>query len=302
MTAEAFNRASGKKERAGTLATAIRRERPDLKRKNFMKPEYGNRSHVLIAGGEVFKGPRSEGLIAELDREYETLKRLQGQGLLVPELTCQGIKSVFFGMKQAEGIPLERIWTDLLPQQCDALAKDIGVFIAGMDKAFSSVVTHTAPEEGYNVDPSYLMKKMDTAAMRKNLGADYEFCRAEAAAYYKRLENRRVIACHTDLHPENLLVDAQTKKLTCVTDFGAVSHNLSEDALASMIGWTKPDFQEKVWSEYARLRADVVDPREFHAARLVSLIRGMDDKPGRQAQETLKFAVSGLKRMAAPPC
>ena len=144
MVMEVFSRAA---KRQGDLdehgfAEAILRERPDLRGQRPFAPGQGAYGHVIFLGGEVFKGPQSlrsktyAEVISGIDEEIAVLQLLRGRGLPVPEITCVGRESVFFGMTRLPGQTLggdfERMYSDAEKR---LLAQDIIGFVVDMANA-----------------------------------------------------------------------------------------------------------------------------------------------------------------------
>ena len=160
---KAFARAVAKRKETSPidLVEAVLHERPDLRGKTGYPTGQGTEAHTVFIGGEFFKAPQdliydeksgrliydAETAIAAFDKEIEFLQQLQGKGLPVPEITCVGKESVFYGMTSVKGVPLgkdfERIYS---AEEQRLLARDIISFVVDMANALpqknSAFITH----------------------------------------------------------------------------------------------------------------------------------------------------------------
>lgn len=114
------------------LLEAIYEERPDLKGQPVLFPSQGKLGFTVIIGDEVFKGPNSERTAGNFDVESDILQELMGKGLPVPEITCVGKKSIFYGMTRMEGVPLRPLEHSMPPEELQRIAEDVADFMIRM--------------------------------------------------------------------------------------------------------------------------------------------------------------------------
>lgn len=132
---KAFSRAAERPELSDCdFLEAILRERPDLKGKPAYFPAQGQFGFSIFIGNEVFKGPRAN-VARWFDNESDMLQLLQGRGLPVPEVTCVGKESYFYGMTRMPGVTLETELPHMTFGQKQALAEEVSDFMIKMARA-----------------------------------------------------------------------------------------------------------------------------------------------------------------------
>jgi len=116
---------------------AILRERPDLKGQAISTPEQGLNGNTVFIGNEVFKGPANKWARDGFDRERRIMEKLQGKGLPVPKITCEGKDTLFFGMTHTPGEVLgEHFASRLSLEEQRNLAREVINVVIEMAKAF----------------------------------------------------------------------------------------------------------------------------------------------------------------------
>ena len=191
---KAFVRSGAKS--AGTssndLLEAILCERQDLrekmKRGELMAfvPAYGNTAHTVIIGdknrnnAEIFKAPRIEdSVFYSFYEEADWFEKLRKAGQPVPEVTCRGKQSLFFGMKYVPGVPLVSVLDEMTKKELETLSTDIVNFIIGMANCEpkNNLVPHHKDLQETNilVDPvsKKLMVVLDFGLVKGERGVEY---------------------------------------------------------------------------------------------------------------------------------
>ncbi len=135
-----FSRAAAKpvKWSGNDFAGAVLRERDDLAAETVYLPEQGGCAHAILIGKEFFKGPQSLRDLENFDREADVLQALEGKGLPVPEVTCRGKDTVFYGMTRMPGVELDQISHALSAEEMRILAEDIAGFVIALALALPS--------------------------------------------------------------------------------------------------------------------------------------------------------------------
>lgn len=298
---QAFARAVAKNGDVSSqsLIDAIVAERPDLQGQTFYSPHYGNTAHTLIVGDEVFKGPRLLSHMASFEREISYMERLKGKSLPVPELTCVGRNAYFYGMTRLQGVVMSEAMQDMTSRQEDLFAADFGAAVANIALALSDgeEVRASSSSSVRDNDEKYL----NNPRIASRLGEDAGTARRLVADYYDRMKERKLVACHADLHKENVLMDPKTRRLTGIIDFSTVSHRLDEEAFSFIGSALSKTAREKMWLSYVAAKPDV-NPREFFMAEFLYNLRGMyrEREPGGYA-ERARECIGRLKALDDMP-
>jgi len=232
----AFLRAAKKDDGSSGISflEAILRERKDLRRKirrgelTVVFPERGS-ANVVIIGDEVFKGPKSEWNIWQVDLECRLLQHMKGLGLPFPEVTCVGKKSVFFGMKKIPGAVFGGRVNDMNPAELRDLAREMAGAVIGMAKAFTdeqATEVFDIPQKLPRLEE--FQEVIHDLDVRAALGAALPDCERLMREYIDAFSTKKPVVMNTDMNPGNAFMDEQTKKLTGLIDLGYVKFCIPE--------------------------------------------------------------------------
>ena len=302
---------------------------------NFSKPmvyfpEQGMCARTLIIGDEVFKAQRNDNpefdglrkrnsdkkfkqMDLQMDLESNILRHLKNSGLPVPELTCEGKETVFFGMTRMKGVKLDYALIDkMTDQEKRQLAKDIAGFISGFEKA---ILPQDAKLLGFRDDaltasetkPEELKRALVDPDVVKALGDDMKFCRDMQKAFEKRYEeeyrNIPQVASHGDLHFGNILYDLEAKEMSAVIDFGLVGFRRPEGNFIRFSQECKDDFTSMICEEYSKESDNKVtlkDVRVSEVASLMGFLSHMLEVGNEKGVQHAKKRISELKKSLAP--
>lgn len=301
---QAFARAGEKKEGVSALSVidAIIEERPDLKDRTFYAPSSGGACLTFIVGDEVFKAPRQGGMNLTLfEKEIANMERLRGRGIAAPELTCVGQKTYFYGMKRIPGIVMSEAMRSMTEEQKEKLAEDIGRTIADVANVFDSPDIKTAGKAGFTDRSAEIAGYLENPRTAKRFGSGLDFARRQVADYYARMQGRKFIGYHADLHEDNILVNAKTKRLSAFIDFGSVHYTIAEDAVTRIAFSFTPAAREKMWLAYAS--ASGADKRDYYASNLVHEIDLMlrDRSFSGELTAQARHCLAALEKLETPP-
>lgn len=129
---DAFAQAGAARRHFRALVKEILDLRPDLANEMVYFPEQGGLAYTVFIGDEVFKAPLSAPDFL-FSQEAANIKRLQGRGLPIPQVTCTGRD--FYGMTRLPGVTLRSVEGKLSQAQREAVAGEIVDFIHGVAQA-----------------------------------------------------------------------------------------------------------------------------------------------------------------------
>lgn len=300
MLTQVFNKAGEVvAEGAFALEQAIGRERPDVNGLLEFMPDQGKLGFVLHCEDEVFKGPRRRDQVMFVQQECRILKHLEGKGLSVPVVTTVGKHAVFFGMLKVPGLSLQRGWLESMTfADRDALAADLAQFMADFNRAFTDEDEKNVLHVRLKVTPEAdkVLACIKDSRVQSLLGDNLEDCCRHVEKFLEDLPKKPRVLMHHDLNPGNIMVDADTNKLTAVIDFGYVTRGIPECALmAPRFGMPAP-FVEKLCEEYSNRSGNKVEYKDvlrFHAVVALVALSGAVNTGNENDIVSLKRDISG---------
>ena len=287
----------------------------------------GKCSYTIITEGEVFKAPRVDnipdnefkaayiqGRVEEFWIEGRVLRHLRGKVLPVPvpELTCEGEKTVFIGMTRMKGVTFDPAVIDQMTErEKRQLAKDIAGFVAGFEKAISPQDAKLLGFRGdaltaWEMKPEEVQRALDNPDVVKVLGNDVDFCRDMQAAFAERYEEYRhvpQVAGHRDLNFGNMLFDPETNRLSAVIDFGGAGFCRPEWNFLAFSQHCKDDFTSMICEEYLKESGNKITPRDIHVSECVRsvIVLSQTLESGNEKEvQYEKEHISELKKSLAP--
>lgn len=214
------------------LIAAIRKERPDLKRKQFYQAANGNSCLTLMAGNEIFKSGKWSYWEDSIEIEGIILPMLENYSLPVPKITIVGKEYQFLGMTRMPGVTLSTVFNQLTQPERMDLAKDIAHFKQGLEEAdfYEKLEDLDAMEKRTSSGRSFCYnakKTLDFPGVKEILEKSelYE----DLTHYLEGLAERDPVIIHGDLHNKNILVDPKTKKLSGIVDFGSIHATITPE-------------------------------------------------------------------------
>jgi aminoglycoside phosphotransferase (APT) family kinase protein len=223
-----------KKYDAATVAGVLHLEIPDLKVSSITIIETGW-DHLVAAvsveaseqsktrsrkvnGDWIFRFPRTEGSIANLEREKRLLEYLKNHITLpIPQYHYSGTNTAFVGYRKIPGIHLDQqIYAGLDPAVRHALANTFALFFTQLHRAVS---IKQALEWGY----TYIIRPLEEieSNLLGSLPRDVSIMVQEAIAHTRtELSNEKnLVFCHQDVNGDNAAFDPATKQITGIFDF-----------------------------------------------------------------------------------
>jgi aminoglycoside phosphotransferase (APT) family kinase protein len=233
---------------AAAVSEVLHREIPDLKISSITIIETGWDHLVAEINGEwIFRFPRTEGSIANMEREKRLLEYLKNHITLpIPHYQYFGTNTAFVGYRKIPGIHLDpQIYAGLNPAIRRSVAETVALFLTELRHAVSKA---QALQWGYG----YIIRPISEieSSLLGTLPADIATMTQQAIAQAKKdlTTEQNLVFCHQDVNGDNTAFNPVTGQITGVFDFS--------DAGVGPYSW---DFAElfNIDAELARLTAEI---------------------------------------------
>jgi len=228
---------------AAAVSETLNREIPDLKISSITIIETGW-DHLVAEVNEawIFRFPRTEGSIANLEREKRLLEYLKNHITLpIPHYHYVGTATAFVGYRKIPGIHVDQqIYASLNPAVRRTIAETLATFLTELHRAVSkeqalqwgytyivrpleeieSNLIGTLPsdirlrENRYGVITPQLLKE------RRRIAKMIQQAIAQARKDLSKEKN--LVFCHQDVNGDNTAFDPATGRITGVFDFSDV--------------------------------------------------------------------------------
>lgn len=193
-------------------------ERPA--RRSFSEDGSETRSRK-VNGDWIFRFPRTEDSIANLEREKRLLEYLKNHITLpIPQYHYSGTNTAFVGYHKIPGIHLnQEMYATLEPTARHALANTFAQFFTELHRAVNT-------EQALNWGYSYIMRPFDEieSQLLSSLPTDVATMVEEAITHARKELNdkQHLVFCHQDVNGDNSAFDPVTKHIAGVFDFSDV--------------------------------------------------------------------------------
>lgn len=203
-----------------TIRAVLETQVPDLKVHTIEMISWGYNNLVAdVNDAWIFRFPRREGKVSELQREQWLLNQLQSHVTApIPFYQYVGKKTAFVGYPKLKGQTLStETYLALSDQEKEELAGTLALF---MTQLHSTISVEEARKHGY-YDNDLPLERIKETLIDTLEPSELKSMLVEALEYAEQhpATEEDLVFLHGDLHGGNLLFDKTTKQITGIIDF-----------------------------------------------------------------------------------